>query len=91
MGVNLVAIFPIGHFDKKIYCVLDKIRNQEYTTIQDYYKSTIFYGFPELSNLRLQWYHQNKLNHQYKFISKKLNLTIYTQKAFMLPYIEKHT
>lgn len=77
MGVNLVAIFPIGHFDKKIYCVLDKIRNQEYTTIQDYYKSTIFYGFPELSNLRLQWYlNDQKIKKQPKLPNSNATLEL---------------
>lgn len=60
MGVNITAIFPISQFNNRYDKLIDKIENQEYSSIQAYYQTTLDEGFSDLGDLKLQWYLNDK-------------------------------
>ena len=63
MGINITAIFPISQFEKRFDSIIDKIENQEYPSIQDYYQTILDEGFPDAGNHTPQWYlHDKEVN-----------------------------
>lgn len=60
MGIDITAIFPISKYEKQYDKLIDKIENQEYSSIHDYYQTTLDEGFPDLGNHQPQWYVHDK-------------------------------
>ncbi|WP_299674326.1 hypothetical protein [uncultured Dokdonia sp.] len=56
MGINITAIFPISQFNKRFDEIITKIENQEYSSIQAYYQTTLNEDFPDVGNHKPQWY-----------------------------------
>ncbi|MGH1385450.1 hypothetical protein [Kordia sp.] len=56
MGVNITAIFPLNEFHETMSHVIDKIENQEYTSIKECYNTMLSEGFLEIPKALPQWY-----------------------------------
>ena len=54
MGINIIAIFPIGHDQEEVRSVVEKLEQQAFPSIQKYSQSLLANGFSEFP-LPLQW------------------------------------